>query len=84
MTRRPAAKSKQKPGRPALPSEAQILEFIAASPGKVGKREIARAFGVRGPDRMEFNRLHVWSTRLEGGVFLLGLAALLLTARRLQ
>jgi len=36
------------------------------------------------PRRMEFNHLHVWSTRLEGGVFLLGLAALLLTARRLQ
>jgi hypothetical protein len=34
--------------------------------------------------RVEFNRLHVWSTRLEGGVFVLGLAALLLTARRLR
>jgi hypothetical protein len=34
--------------------------------------------------RVEFNRLHVWSTRLEGGVLLLGLAALWLTARRLQ
>jgi hypothetical protein len=33
---------------------------------------------------VEFNRLHVWSTRLEGGVFVLGLAALLLTARRLR
>ena len=36
------------------------------------------------PRRVEFNRLHVWSTGLEGGVLLLGLAALLLTARRLQ
>lgn len=34
--------------------------------------------------RVEFNRLHVWSTRLEGGVFVLGLVALLLTARRLR
>lgn len=34
--------------------------------------------------RVEFNRLHVWSTRLEGGVFVLGLVALALTARRLQ
>jgi uncharacterized protein DUF4149 len=34
--------------------------------------------------RVEFNRLHVWSTGLEGGVLLLGLAALFLTARRLQ
>jgi len=33
---------------------------------------------------VEFNRLHVWSTSLEGGVFVLGLVALALTARRLQ
>jgi hypothetical protein len=33
--------------------------------------------------RVEFNRLHAWSTRLEGSVFLLGLALLYLTARRL-
>jgi len=32
--------------------------------------------------RIEFNRLHVWSTRLETAVLLLGLAALYLTARR--
>ncbi len=35
------------------------------------------------PRRVEFNRLHVWSTRLEGGVLVLGLAVLYLTARRL-
>jgi uncharacterized membrane protein len=34
--------------------------------------------------RVEFNRLHVWSTRLEVGVFIFGLAALALTARRLH
>lgn len=33
------------------------------------------------PRRVEFNRLHAWSTRLEGGVFLLGLGLLFLTAR---
>lgn len=33
--------------------------------------------------RVEFNRLHVWSTRLEGSVLLLGLALLYLTARRM-
>ncbi len=33
--------------------------------------------------RVEFNRLHVWSTRLEGAVLLLGLGVLFLTARRL-
>lgn len=34
--------------------------------------------------RVEFDRLHVWSTSLEGGVLLLGVVALLLTARRLR
>lgn len=36
------------------------------------------------PRRVEFNRLHVWSTRLEGAVLLLGLAVVYLTARRLS
>ncbi len=36
------------------------------------------------PRRVEFNRLHVWSTRLEGGVLLAGLVLLFLTARRLS
>ena len=34
--------------------------------------------------RVEFNRLHVWSTRLESAVFLLGLGVVFLTARRLS
>jgi uncharacterized membrane protein len=34
--------------------------------------------------RVEFNRLHIWSTRLEGAVLILGLALLYLTARRLS
>ena len=33
--------------------------------------------------RVEFNRLHVWSTRLEGSVLILGLAVIFLTSRRL-
>ena len=36
------------------------------------------------PLRVEFNRLHVWSTRLEGAVLVLGLGLLYLTARRLS
>jgi uncharacterized membrane protein len=32
------------------------------------------------PARMQFDALHVWSTRVEGGVFLLGLVAVYLTA----
>ncbi len=35
------------------------------------------------PRRVAFKRLHVWSTRLEGGVFFAGLVLLFLTARRL-
>jgi hypothetical protein len=35
------------------------------------------------PRRVQFNRLHQWSTRLEGTVLLLGLAVLYLTARKL-
>ena len=36
------------------------------------------------PRRMEFNRLHVWSTRAEGTILILGLAVLFLTTRRLS
>jgi hypothetical protein len=32
--------------------------------------------------RLEFNRLHVRSTQLEGGVLILGLGVVVLTARR--
>ena len=32
--------------------------------------------------RLEFDRLHTWSTRLESGVLLLGLGVVILTARR--
>jgi uncharacterized membrane protein len=32
--------------------------------------------------RMEFNRLHEWSTRAEGGVLLCGLVVVVLTGRR--
>jgi hypothetical protein len=34
--------------------------------------------------RVEFNHLHVWSTRVESAVLLLGLAVIYLTARRLS
>jgi uncharacterized protein DUF4149 len=35
---------------------------------------------VTDPARIQFNALHAWSTRLEGGVFLLGLVVVYLTA----
>lgn len=34
--------------------------------------------------RVEFNRLHVWSTRVEGAVLILGLGLLFLVSRRLS
>lgn len=40
-----------------LPTKEQILAFIAESPGKVGKREIARAFGIGGGQRIWLKRM---------------------------
>ncbi|WP_375461054.1 ribonuclease R [uncultured Enterovirga sp.] len=40
-----------------LPSRDDIARFVATATGKVGKREIARAFGVLGEDRSELKRL---------------------------
>ena len=34
--------------------------------------------------RVQFNRLHVWSTRAEGSILILGVAVLFLTVRRLS
>ncbi len=36
---------------------------------------------VTDPARVQFNALHVWSTRLEGGVLLLGLVVIYLTTK---
>jgi len=40
-----------------LPSKDQILDWIRDNPNAVGKREIARAFGVKGADRIELKRM---------------------------
>ena len=45
----------RKPHRP--PSRKQIMDFIAASDQPAGKREIARAFGLRGNDEDRAQRL---------------------------
>ena len=55
MAKRKAAKASKKSD--GLPSESQILEFVNANEGRVGKREIARAFGIRGNDRIYLKRL---------------------------
>ncbi len=40
-----------------LPTADEILEFINEQPGRTGKREIARAFGIKGAQRIELKRL---------------------------
>ncbi len=51
-----ARKTKAK-AEPALPSRQAILDYIADSPGKVGKREIARAFNITGGQRIALKQL---------------------------
>ncbi|MET0744399.1 MAG: ribonuclease R, partial [Microvirga sp.] len=48
MARRPT------PGAPR-PTREQLISFIAESPRKIGKREIARAFDIHGDDRAWLN-----------------------------
>src|SRR5205814_6648092 len=40
-----------------LPTRKQILDFIASSDQPAGKREIARAFGLRGQAKIDLKRL---------------------------
>lgn len=42
---------------PGLPSRQQILDFIATAPGNVGKREIARGFGLSGTEKIALKAL---------------------------
>ena len=49
---------KRRPNRDGLPSRDDILTYIAENPGRVGKREIARAFKITGSHlRAELNHL---------------------------
>jgi len=45
-----------KPGQ-GLPTASQVLDFIAASDQPAGKREIARAFGLHGAEKIALKRL---------------------------
>ncbi|HEX8126125.1 MAG TPA: VacB/RNase II family 3'-5' exoribonuclease [Allosphingosinicella sp.] len=47
----------RKPTRAGLPSRQQILDFIASSDAPAGKREIARAFGLSGHDKIALKAL---------------------------
>jgi len=49
VARPKGAPRKKTPG--GLPSRQDILDFLATASSKTGKREIARAFGVKGADR---------------------------------
>jgi ribonuclease R len=49
--------NKQTRRTPSLPSKADILAFIGKRPGKVGTREIARAFGLKNAMRAELKRM---------------------------
>jgi ribonuclease R len=51
------AKPRKRPSTGALPSEAELLDFIATSPGIVGKRDIAKAFGLHGNAKLGLKAL---------------------------
>jgi ribonuclease R len=51
----PRGPHKGKP--PGLPGKQQILDFIRESPGRVGRREIARAFSIKGAERIELKSM---------------------------
>ncbi|HEX8450413.1 MAG TPA: RNB domain-containing ribonuclease, partial [Allosphingosinicella sp.] len=47
----------KKPPRAGLPTRQQILDFIASSDSPAGKRELARAFGLSGHDKIALKAL---------------------------
>jgi uncharacterized membrane protein len=46
------------------------------------RSEMATAQGISPEHRIQFDHLHAWSTRAEGGVFFCGLVVVVLTAKR--
>jgi len=61
MKDRPGSRRRSKqpppPGERGLPTREEILAFMGEAQGKVGKREIAQAFGIKGGDRIALKRL---------------------------
>ncbi|HTM96855.1 MAG TPA: RNB domain-containing ribonuclease, partial [Croceibacterium sp.] len=47
----------RRPNAPGLPTRQQILDFIQTSDTSAGKREIARAFGLKGQEKIALKRL---------------------------
>jgi ribonuclease R len=55
---RPASKGIKGPPRGGgLPTRDEILTFLESAQGKVGKREIAKAFGIKGGDKIGLKAL---------------------------
>ncbi|CCG42626.1 ribonuclease R [Magnetospirillum molischianum] len=52
-----APKARPAPRPAPVPSKQDILDFIRAQPGRVGKRELARAFRLRGDDRIDLKAI---------------------------
>src|SRR6476661_2837759 len=44
-------------GTSPVPSKDDVVAFIGKQPGKVGTREIARAFGLKNADRVTLKRM---------------------------
>ncbi|SFT35599.1 ribonuclease R [Sedimentitalea nanhaiensis] len=40
-----------------IPSKAEILDWISANPTQTNKRDIAKAFGIKGSDRIDLKRI---------------------------
>lgn len=59
-----------------------LISQFAITPRIHALRELRAANMVQLADNIEFDRLHRWSTRLEGGVLILGIVVTGLTARR--
>jgi len=49
--------ARKPPPPPGLPTRKQILEFIKDTPAPAGKREIARAFGLKGQEKIKLKAL---------------------------
>ncbi|MEA3012356.1 MAG: ribonuclease [Sphingomonadales bacterium] len=47
----------KRPIQPGLPSREQVLDFIQSSDDPAGKREIARAFGLKGNEKIQLKAL---------------------------
>ena len=57
MASRPPRKPKSAKSKAPLPSPQEVAAFVASATAKVGKREIARAFGVAPGERHELKRM---------------------------